>query len=133
MLTIEDVKTAVANAIESKKEKLLELGNWFWKNPEPGYREYKTSKHAVNSLKALGLPVQENLAVTGFRAELDTGKPGPVLALLGELDSLIMPNHPECDPETGAVHSCGHHGSITALNRSGNRTGQGKCRRESLR
>ncbi len=115
MQTIEDIKTAVANAIESEKEKLLELGNWFWKNPEPGFREYKTSKRAIDSLKALGLPVQENLAITGFRAELDTGKPGPVFAILGELDSLIMPNHPECDPETGAAHACGHNGSITAL------------------
>ncbi len=112
---MKEVKAAVAEAIEAEKENIITMGNWFWKNPEPGYREHKTSQYAIAALKKLGLPVMENLAVTGFRAELDTGKPGPVFAILGELDSLIMPNHPECDPETGAVHACGHNASITAL------------------
>ena len=50
-----------------------------------------------------------------FRADIDTGRPGPTVAILGELDSLIIPSHPECDKETGAVHSCGHNASATAL------------------
>lgn len=110
-----EVYNAVSTAIDSEKDNILALGEWFWKNPELGYREYKTSRHAVDFLKSLGLTVKENLALTGFRAELDTGTPGPTVALIGELDSLIMPNHPECDPDTGAVHACGHHTSITGL------------------
>ena len=37
------------------------------------------------------------------------GSPGPALAVIGELDSLIVNEHPHADSETGAAHACGHH------------------------
>lgn len=100
---------------DSEKENLLNLGSWFWKNPESGYREKKTSTMAIKTLQRLGLTVQQGLAITGFRTIIDTGRPGPTVAVLGELDSLIIPSHPDADPETGAVHACGHNASLTAL------------------
>jgi metal-dependent amidase/aminoacylase/carboxypeptidase family protein len=39
----------------------------------------------------------------------------PTIAILGEMDSLILPTHPECDPATGAVHSCGHNASMAGM------------------
>ena len=36
-----------------------------------------------------------------MRADLNGAKPGPALAICGEMDSLIIPTHPECDPATG--------------------------------
>jgi amidohydrolase len=35
-------------------------------------------------------------------------RPGPHIAIFGELDSLIVPEHRLADPETGAAHVCGH-------------------------
>jgi hypothetical protein len=35
--------------------------------------------------------------------------------VLGELDSVICPEHPESDPDTGAVHACGHNAQSAAL------------------
>lgn len=46
--------------------------------------------------------------ITGFYTIVDTGRPGPTVLILGELDSIICPSHPEADPQTSAVHSCGH-------------------------
>ena len=46
---------------------------------------------------------------------MDTGRAGPRIAVFGELDALIIPAHPECDPKTGAVHACGHHCQSAAL------------------
>ena len=46
---------------------------------------------------------------------MDTGREGPTLLIMGELDSIICPSHPECDPETGAVHSCGHNAQCAGL------------------
>ena len=37
------------------------------------------------------------------------------MLVLGELDSIICPTHPECDPKTGAVHSCGHNAQCATL------------------
>ena len=97
MRDLETVRKAALAAIEEAKDSIIETGRWIWNNPEPGYREVKTSGYIINELRKLGLEVKTNLAMTGFRADVDTGKPGPVLAVLGELDSLILPNHPECD------------------------------------
>ena len=115
MQTLEDAKKSVKTAITNASQELMAIGDHIWKNPEPGYREFKTSRFLIEKLEALGLKVKKNLAITGFRADIDTGRPGPTIAILGELDSLILPNHKECDPETGAVHACGHHVSATAL------------------
>ena len=53
--------------------------------------------------------------IPGFYADLDTGRPGPKIAILGELDSLIVGNHPDADPETHAVHACGHNASVPSF------------------
>lgn len=115
MRTLAEVKQAVCEAVERRGEEIIAMGDYVWQNPEPGYREHKTSKYAVEKLRSLGLEVREKLAITGMRADLDSGRPGPTLALLGEMDSLIIPEHPECDKNTGAVHSCGHNSHITAM------------------
>ena len=115
MRTLSEVRAAVSEAIERRSEEIIAMGDYVWKNPEPGYKEFKTAKYANEKLRALGLPLRENLAITGMRADLDSGRPGPTVALLGEMDSLIIPEHPECDKVTGAVHSCGHNSHITAM------------------
>ena len=106
---------AVKAAIEKNREKLYAIGQHIWDNPEPGFREEKTSAYLINILQEMGLTVKKGLAVTGFRADIDTGRPGPTVAVLGELDSLILPNHPGCDKQTGAVHACGHNASATSI------------------
>jgi len=53
--------------------------------------------------------------LTGVRTELIGGSAGPALAILGELDSLIVNEHPFADPVTGAAHACGHHCQIAMM------------------
>lgn len=110
-----EARNAVRAAIEKRRDFLCAVGTHIWNNPEPGFREEKTSSYLVDIFKSLGLEVKTGLAVTGFRADIDTGRPGPTVAILGELDSLVLPNHPECDKTTGAVHACGHNASATGL------------------
>ena len=38
-----------------------------------------------------------------------------MVAVLGELDSLIVPGHPKADAKTGAAHACGHHAQVGML------------------
>lgn len=105
----------VERVIDAEQETLIGIGRHIWSHPESGYKEYKTSAFLAEKLRSLGLTVKEGLALTGFRADIDTGRPGPTLAIMGELDSLVIPNHPEADKETGAVHACGHNASATSL------------------
>jgi len=102
-------------AVEAYQEDILAAERHIWKNPEPGYREWKTHAYLKEKFEGLGYAVTEAGNIPGFWTDLDTGRPGPCIAVFGELDSLIVPTHPECDPETGAVHACGHHCQCAAL------------------
>ena len=102
-------------AVEAYQEDILAAERHIWKNPEPGYREWKTHAYLKEKFEGLGYAVTEAGNIPGFWTDLDTGRPGPCIAVFGELDSLIVPTHPECDPETGAVHACGHHCQSAAL------------------
>ncbi|MCL2007458.1 MAG: amidohydrolase [Treponema sp.] len=95
--------------IDQNRERILKAADFIWKNPETGYREWKTSKFMDEQFKELGYKTIHFDGVPGFYADIDTGRPGPSLAIMGELDSVICASHPEADPETGAVHACGHH------------------------
>ena len=105
----------IKNAVEKNRELILEAERYIWKNPETGYKEVKTSKYMEENFKALGYELKMADGITGFCTTIDTGKEGPTLLILGELDSIICPNHPDSDKETGAVHSCGHNAQCAAL------------------
>ena len=114
-MAFDDIKAKVFAAIDANAEKIINIGETIWKNPEPGYREYKTAALTADVLRSLGLPTREGLGITGVRGDMTFSEAGPTIAILGELDSLILPTHPECDPETGAVHSCGHNASMAGM------------------
>lgn len=99
---------AIIKAVEKHRDLILEAERHIWKNPETGYREVKTSKYLQEKFEELGYNLTLAGNIPGFTAEIDTGKEGPKVLILGEMDSLIVPNHKEADPETGYVHSCGH-------------------------
>lgn len=100
----------------AKYENLInETADHIWANPEPGYREWKTSAYMAAQFEALGYTLTKAGNIPGFYTDLDTGKPGPKIAILGELDSLIVGNHPCADPVTSAVHACGHHAQSAIL------------------
>ena len=102
-------------AVEKHKDMILEAERQIWKNPEPGYREWKTHAYLKEKYEALGYKLVEAGNIPGFYTDVDTGRPGPFVAVFGEMDSLIIPSHPESDPETGAVHACGHNCQSAAL------------------
>lgn len=102
-------------AVEKHKKLILDSERYLWKNPETGYKEFKTSKYLEDTFLNLGYDIVKADGITGFYTVIDTGKKGPEILILAELDSIICANHPEADPTTGAVHSCGHHAQCASL------------------
>ncbi len=102
-------------AVEKHRQRILDTLDYIWKNPEVGYREWKTHAYLKDQFLSLGYTITEAGNIPGFTAELDMGKPGPTLLIFGEMDGLLIPDHPECDPQTGAVHACGHCAQTAAL------------------
>jgi len=87
--------------------KVLEHYHYLHDIPELGFQEFKTSAYISQQLKAAGYAVQDNVnATTGIVAVLDSGVPGPTLALRADMDALghIIDGVP-C-----ARHTCGHDG-----------------------
>ena len=102
-------------AVDKYRDLILETQNYIWANPETGYREVKTSKYMEDLFEKLGYEIVRAGDIPGFYTVIDTGRPGPEVLIMGELDSLICPEHPDSDPETGAVHCCGHSAQCAAL------------------
>ena len=106
---------ALKEMVASQRELMFAAERHIWKHPETGYREWKTHEYLAAEYRKLGYELVEAGNIPGFYTDIDTGKPGPKLLIMGELDSLIVSTHPECDPETGYVHACGHHAQSAAL------------------
>ena len=115
MMSIDQMKAAVQAEIDRRSDEAVGVAKQILDNPEPGFREHKTSRTVADAFQRLGVPYEDGIAVTGLKGMLDTGRPGPTEAVLGELDSLIVPGHANADPKTGAAHACGHHCQIGSM------------------
>ncbi|KAB1192259.1 amidohydrolase [Haloferax sp. MBLA0076] len=109
----EELKARVCDAIDAHAEDIVAFAKDVQAEPELGYKEVKTTAKVVSIFEDLGLDVETELAITGARARAGSGD--FVAAVLGELDALVNPDHPHADPDTGAVHACGHNAQLANL------------------
>ena len=119
-MTREELKARAVQAVEDAKDELIAIGRKLQSMPEPGYREVKTSGFLAEQLRKCGLAVEQGLALTGLRAKAEgrhaeAGEKRINIAVMGEMDSLIMPKREGADPVTGAFHGCGHHAQLTTV------------------
>ena len=110
-----DLKRKVCEAIERRADALIGIGETIRHQPELGFKEFKTAALVAKTFEEIRVPHRTGLAITGVKAELKGSRPGPSVALLGELDALVVSGHPLADPGTGAAHACGHNAQVTAV------------------
>ena len=111
----EELKKAACEAIDRNRDRIIELGDSIFSEPELGYKEVKTSKKFQKVLDELGFEYESGVALTGV-VSTQKGKESKMkVALMGELDAVVVPEHPCCDASTGAAHACGHHCMIAGL------------------
>ncbi|MCL5025395.1 MAG: amidohydrolase [Chloroflexi bacterium] len=113
---IASLKQRACQEIDRRREDIIAIAEDIWRHPELGYKEQRTAQLVAEQLARLGVPYREGLAFTGVKGRVKGGAgPGPTVAIMGELDAVINTGHPDADPQTGAVHACGHHGQIAAM------------------
>ncbi len=113
MLTVEELKQRACETIEKRKKEIIGVAQQVLAHPEAGFREYRTAGLVAQKFSELQIPHESGLALTGLKGRVPGGAgSGPRVALIGELDSLVVTEHPHADPETGAAHACGHHCQI---------------------
>ena len=112
---IADLKERVCREIDQHADSLIALAEDIFRHPELGFKETRTAGQVAARFRALGIPFETDLALTGVKGMLTGNAPGPTVAVLGELDSLIVADHPAADRTTGAAHACGHNAQIATM------------------
>jgi len=86
--------------IESNRNKIIEMMDYIYDNPELGTQEYKASKLLTDYLTQNGFEVECGIGGfdTAFRAIYESGANGPSIGLLCEYDAI-----------EGMGHACAHH------------------------
>ena len=113
MVSIDELKRKACDAIDRRSAEITETAKDILHNPETGFNERRTAQLVARKFRELGMPYREGLALTGVKGSLQGGRgDGPKVGILGELDSLLVFDHPNADPTTGAAHACGHNAQI---------------------
>jgi len=90
-------KQKVCKSIDEKKKELISIGKKIFINPELGFKEEKTAKLIKETFEKMGVKYKDKLALTGIKATISGRKKSPNIAILGEMDAVISPNHPFAD------------------------------------
>lgn len=108
-LTLDDVSTVLPTAVDAYR--------YLHRNPELGKAELKAHAYLTAQLQAIGgfAFIPSVKVPTAVLAVLDTGRPGPVIALRAEMDARKLdagasePAHHDPRSEVdGLMHNCGH-------------------------
>ena len=93
------MKARIYNEGQLIKERLAEISDYIYNNPELGNEEYKAVEALTTFLKDHDFKIEAPIAdmATAFKATFDSGKPGMTIGYLCEYDAL---------PKIG--HGCGH-------------------------
>ena len=115
MATREELKQRACEAIDKNRDKIIALGDAIFSEPELGYKEFKTAEKVKKAFDEMGYKYTDGHAITGIIAPLKGGESKVKVAIMGELDAVVAPNHRCANKETGAAHSCGHHAQIASM------------------
>lgn len=107
------MKNKCITVIDDIQDKLKEVSDFLWDNPETAFSETVSAGYLCNVLREEGFNVTEGLAniATAFSGTFGSGK--PVIAFLGEYDALSNLSQEACvmektDDKGLPGHGCGH-------------------------
>jgi amidohydrolase len=112
----DDIVAIMADKIEPE---VIKWRHHLHQNPELSNREFETAKYIEKYSRSLGLEVTTGVAITGVVAILDSGKPGPTVALRADMDGLPVLEENDLPfksnvkgmldgNEVPVMHACGH-------------------------
>lgn len=100
------MKELILKKVNESLPLMLDAERFFWEHPETGYNEWQGQEYLAKKFSDLGYDIVFAKDIPGFYADIDTGREGATLCIMGELDALDIKDHPES--VNGACHACGH-------------------------
>lgn len=109
------MEAKIKNIFDEIVGRTIELAEDIYEHPELGYKEFRTAGKVKELLEKEGISYKDQVAYTGILATIDSGKPGPHIGLICELDGVPTLNHPYANKEDHAAHTCGHYAQIGTM------------------
>ena len=114
-MTVEQLKQRACEAVDKNRDKIIAIGKSILREPEMGYKEFKTAQKVKDVFDELGYSYIDQQAITGVVATAPGKNHNAKIAIMGELDAVMVPNHPFADKVTNAAHACGHNVQIDTM------------------
>ena len=114
-MTVEQLKQRACEAVDKNRDKIIAIGKSILREPEMGYKEFKTAQKVKDVFDELGYSYIDQQAITGVVATAPGKNHNAKIAIMGELDAVMVPNHPFADKVTNAAHACGHNVQIATM------------------
>jgi amidohydrolase len=108
---VNDIGAAIARAAAEAEAGLIAIRRDLHANPELSFQETRTAATVAAELARMGIEHRTGVGRTGVVATIQGGRPGPVLAIRGDMDALPIHEQtglPFASTNPGVMHACGH-------------------------
>lgn len=103
-------KELINTYLEHNRQKIFDIGEELFQNPELGFREEKTQQLICTYLDKLGIAYRSKVSLQGVVVTMGTGK-GLHLGVAADMDALLT----SMEGIMVAFHSCGHSIQVAIL------------------
>lgn len=107
------IKEELCEIIDNNRNYIINIGDDIYRNPELGFKEYRTSEIASKNLKDIGLDSEENISITGIKSSI--GNAGINIGIIAELDAVPTLGHQFSSKDKGAAHTCAHSNQVAIM------------------
>jgi amidohydrolase len=108
---INDIGAAIRAAAMDEEPALIAVRRDLHAHPELSFQEIRTAGVVAAELARLGIACRTGVGRTGIVADIIGGRPGPCLAIRGDMDALPIEERTGlafASQNTGVMHACGH-------------------------
>src|SRR5690625_283501 len=123
MSTIKEINECIKSKAKELEAETIRVRTYLYEHPELSSKEYETVKFLKDTIRELGLEIEEIPGSTGFTVLLDTGKIGKTLGIRTDIDALPVEENPRNlagprkyhSKNPGVMHACGHDGHMAIV------------------
>jgi amidohydrolase len=110
------LEARLRSAVDGTREQVVETRRTLHRHPELSEVEHHTAELVAERSADLGFAVRPGVGGTGVIADLDSGRPGPMLMLRADMDALPILERGDgrvvTSANDGVMHACGHDGHM---------------------
>ncbi len=86
-----DRQQLIVNNVDTVRTAHSRAERWIWAHPQTVTPNGRPMDYLVEKYEALGYTLVKAGNIPGFYTDVETGKPGPKVAIFGELDASTSP------------------------------------------